>query len=212
MNSLCETQRESLSSVFFLFVFAFYAAAAKGTRESSSSSSDSDSFSSSLFGLPPPPEGPVRSKAVVNVRSLGREGAEASAPSPSTNDDDDDIRGSSLTRSDAFSASLLFRWVARLPKVRREGEEGERRWNERERERERTEGKEEREKAKPGAWRRTFFEARLVFSPSFPYLLHHPSLPRPTNQPTVQPITPGPALSPPGRPLHAQEEQVKVDY
>ena len=65
------------------------------------------------------PEGPVRSKAVANVRSLGREGGGASpATTAAAAKSRGDIRAGSLTASDADSASLLFHWVSRLPKVR----------------------------------------------------------------------------------------------
>ena len=75
------------------------------------------------------PEGPVRTKAVANVRSLGREGGKGgraaageettSSRSSSSSGGGADIRGeASLTAFDALSATLLFRWVARLPKVR----------------------------------------------------------------------------------------------
>lgn len=69
------------------------------------------------------PEGPVRSKAVANVRSLGREhggGAPSVERTTAAAASKGDIREGSLTASDAASASVLFRWVARLPKVQYE--------------------------------------------------------------------------------------------
>ena len=126
------------------------------------------------------PEGPVRSKAFANVRSLGREGGRGEGgASPPNGPGAADIRGgASLTASDALSASLLFRWVARLPKVRceksaeRESAEG------REREREREREKEEGESVASKRRRRAFFPFALYSPP--PTHHHLRSLRRPT--------------------------------
>ena len=94
----------------------------------------------------------MRSKAFANVRSLGREGGRGEGgASPPNGPGAAEIRGgASLTASDALSASLLFRWVARLPKVRceksaeRESAEGRERERERESWKERERGGRER--------------------------------------------------------------------
>lgn len=71
------------------------------------------------------PEGPVRNKALANVRSLAREAAseaeaaeeEQATTARSIGDGDGDKRKISLS-SAAAPATLLFRWVSGLPQVR----------------------------------------------------------------------------------------------
>ena len=146
----------------------------------------------------------MRSKAFANVRSLGREGGRGEGgASPPNGPGAADIRGgASLTASDALSASLLFRWVARLPKVRceksaeRESAEGRERERERERELERERKRRER------AWRRKGGGA-----PFFLSLFTHHLQPTTISAPCDDRHRTGPALGPPGRSLHVEEEE-----